>query len=94
MKKMKIEDKLALDIFHTDEENSHIDVDRDYTDYTEIRKLLLACPAECYKYIDGKMSFSHLGCLECGTCRVISKGKIVKGWNHPIGEIGVTYRHG
>ena len=39
MKKMKIEDKLALDIFHTDEENSHIDVDRDYTDYTEIRML-------------------------------------------------------
>ena len=27
MKKMKIEDKLALNIFHVDEENSHIDVD-------------------------------------------------------------------
>jgi len=37
---MKIEDKLALDVFHVDEENPHIDVDTDYTDETEIRKLL------------------------------------------------------
>ena len=94
MKKMKIEDKLALDVFHVDEENPHIDVDTDYTDETEIRKLLLACPAECYKFIDGKFSFSHLGCLECGTCRVLSHGKIVKSWKHPIGEVGVTFKQG
>ena len=56
--------------------------------------MLLACPAECYKYIDGKLSFSHLGCLECGTCRVLSHGKIVKSWKHPIGEVGVTFRQG
>ena len=91
MKKMKIEDKLALNIFHVDEENSHIDVDTEFTDEVEIRKLLLACPAECYKFIDGKLSFSHLG---CGTCRVLSHGKIVKSWKHPIGEVGVTFKQG
>ena len=85
MKKMTIEDKLGLNVFHVDEENSHIDVDKNFTDETEIRKLLLACPAEC---------FSHLGCLECGTCRVLSHGKIVKSWKHPIGEVGVTFRQG
>ncbi|AGT43735.1 ferredoxin family protein [Treponema pedis] len=94
MKKMTIEDKLGLDIFHTDEEHSHIDVDKTYTDEKEIKKLLLACPAECYKYINGSLSFSHLGCLECGTCRVLSLGKIVKSWEHPVGEIGVSYRYG
>ncbi len=94
MKKMSIDDKLGLDMFRTDEEESHIQVDLEFTDEAEIRKLLLACPAECYKYIDGKLSFSHLGCLECGTCRVLSHGKIVKSWNHPHGEIGVSFRQG
>ena len=51
MKKMKIEDKLALNVFHVDEENSHIEVDKTFTDETEIKKLLLACPAECYKIL-------------------------------------------
>lgn len=94
MKKMTIDDKLGLDIFHTDEENSHIEVDLTCTDMDEIKKLLLACPAECYKYIDGKLSFSHLGCLECGTCRVLSHDKIVKAWHHPQSGIGVSYRQG
>jgi len=48
MKKMTIEDKLGLNVFHVDEENSHIDVDKNFTDETEIKKLLLACSAECF----------------------------------------------
>lgn len=94
MKKMSIDDKLGLDLFHTDEEESHIQVDLDCTDEAEIQKLLLACPAECYKYIGGKLSFSHLGCLECGTCRVLSHGRIVKEWRHPQSGVGVTFRQG
>ncbi len=56
MKKMSIDDKLGLDLFHTDEEESHIQVDLDCTDEAEIKKLLLACPAECYKSV----SYTHL----------------------------------
>ena len=94
MKKMSIDDKLALDLFRTDEEHPHIIVDLNYKDEEEIRKLVLACPAKCYKYDEGIFSFSYLGCLECGTCRVLSRDKIVKEWNHPHGEIGVQYRQG
>lgn len=94
MKKMTVDDKLGLNVFHTDEEVSHIDVDLEYADEAEIKKLLLACPAECYKYIDNRLTFSHLGCLECGTCRVFSFGKIVKQWKHPEGGIGISYRRG
>ena len=94
MSKMSVDDKLGRDVFHTDEVNSHIDVDLDYKDQEEIQKLLYACPGECYKQIDGKFTFSHLGCLECGTCRVLSHGKIVKDWHYPHGEIGVTFRQG
>ncbi len=92
MKKLTIEDKLGLDVFHTDEVNAHIEVDLESTDMEEIRKLVLACPAKCYKYEDEKFSFSYLGCLECGTCRVLSHDKLIKSWNHPHGEIGVTYK--
>ena len=94
MRKMSMDDRLGLNAFHTDEENPHIDVDLEFKDEAEIKKLLLACPAECYKYIDGKIVFSWLGCLECGTCRVLSHGKIVKGWHHPAGGVGVQYRQG
>lgn len=94
MARMTIDDKLGLNVFHTDEVHSHIEVDTEYSDEAEIRKLVLACPAECYKYIDGKLTFSWLGCLECGTCRVLSKGKIVKDWNHPTAGIGVQFRQG
>ncbi len=94
MKKLTMEDKLALNVFHSDEEYSHIDVDLNCTDKDEINKLLIACPAECYKLIDGTFAFSHLGCLECGTCRVISHGRIVKSWNYPSDGAGVTFRQG
>ena len=94
MKKMSVDDKLALDLFHTDEEESHIQVDLDYGDEAEIRKLLLGCPAECYKWIDGKLTFSHLGCLECGTCRILSHGKVVQEWRHPQSGVGVSFRQG
>ena len=94
MRKMTVEDKLGLDVFHTDEENSHIQVNTAITDEEEIRKLLLACPAGCYKCMDGKLTFSWLGCLECGTCRVLSGGKIVEDWHYPAGGAGVQYRMG
>ena len=44
MRKMTVDDKLGLDLFHTDEEYSHIKVDLTCTDMDEINKLLLACP--------------------------------------------------
>ncbi len=38
MKKMSVEDKLGTNVFHTDEVNSHIDVDKAYPDKEEIMK--------------------------------------------------------
>ena len=92
---MTIEDKLGVDKFHTDEINSHIEVDQESTDMEEIQKVIKACPAGLYKLDDeNHLLFDHLGCLECGTCRVLSKGKIVKDWEYPIGTKGIEYRMG
>ena len=107
MAKMSVDDKLGLDLFHTDEHNPHITVNEDYDDMEEIRKVLLAyddmeeirkvllaCPAGLYHYENGKVTFSHEGCLECGTCRVLSIDKVVKSWDHPMGGAGVQFRQG
>ncbi|WP_301860568.1 4Fe-4S dicluster domain-containing protein [uncultured Megasphaera sp.] len=94
MAKMSVDDKLGVVKFVTDEHESHIEINEDYHDEAEIRRLVMACPAELYKYTDGKLVFNHEGCLECGTCRVISIGKGVKSWTHPKGAMGVEYHHG
>jgi ferredoxin-like protein FixX len=57
MAKMSVDDKLGLDLFHTDEHNPHITVNEDYDDMEEIRKVLLACPAGLYHYENGKVTF-------------------------------------
>ena len=74
MAKMSVDDKLGFDKFVTDEHESHIQINEDYHDEAEIKRLVMACPANLYHYDDGKLVFSHEGCLECGTCRVISGG--------------------
>ena len=92
---MTIEDKLGLDRFHTDELNSHIQVDKENPDPEQVEILRKACPAGLYKVTEaGKLTYDHLGCLECGTCRVLSGGKVVKGWDYPLGSFGVEFRLG
>jgi ferredoxin like protein len=94
MARMSIDDKLGLDKFNTDEHNPHITINEDFADEAEIQRLVKACPANLYKYDDGKLVFSHEGCLECGTCRVLSGGKAVKSWAHPKAGYGVEFHKG
>ena len=93
-KKVPVDDKLGYNRFNTDESYAHIEINEDFKDEAEIRKVVLACPAELYKYENGELTFNHEGCPECGTCRVVSGGKVVKMWNHPYGGAGVTYMQG
>jgi len=94
-KGMSIDDKLGFNRFIADEHNAHIILNEDYKDAAEIQRLIKACPAALYRLEeDGRLSFNHEGCLECGTCRVISGGKVIKSWNHPEGGMGIEYRLG
>ena len=94
MKKMSVDDKLGLNKFYPDEHNPHIEIDPDFTDEKEIMRVVKACPAELYKYENGKVIFNHEGCLECGTCRVVSGGKVLRVWHYPVGSMGIEYRQG
>ncbi len=94
MAKLSVDDKLGFTKFYTDEHNPHITIQDNDPDEEEIKRLVLACPAGLYRYEGGKAIFSHEGCLECGTCRVLSGGKVVKSWDYPAGGSGVEYRQG
>lgn len=53
MAKMSVDDKLGFDKFVTDEHESHIQINEDYHDEAEIKRLVMACPANLYHYDDG-----------------------------------------
>jgi ferredoxin-like protein FixX len=93
---MSIADKLALDKFYVDEDNAHIEIDKDYPDLGEKQKLVKACPAGLYSLDeDGHtLNFDYAGCLECGTCRILALGTVIKKWEYPTGTFGVEYRMG
>lgn len=95
MEKLTIEEKLGRNRFKPDEANSHIQINKEPGQQEELRRLCLACPAGLYKINEaGVLQFDHLGCLECGTCRVLSSGRIIKTWNYPLGGFGISFRDG
>lgn len=90
---MTIDDKLGLNKFDVDAE-PHIKVNEECTDQKLLERIVLACPAKLYSLDTGKFRISYEGCLECGTCRVLSQGKALNSWNHPHGGCGVLYKQG
>lgn len=90
-----IEEKLGVNKYFVDEGNAHIEIDPSYPDMKEKMKLINACPAGLYKFNEDKtLSFDYAGCLECGTCRVLCLGTVVKKWEFPEGTMGVEFRKG
>lgn len=91
---MTIEDKLGLNKFSVDS-TPHIQIDENCADQNLKERLVMACPAKLYKLReDNTVEFNYEGCLECGTCRVLTGGRIVKSWDHPIGGMGVAFKKG
>ena len=91
---MSIDDKLGCNKFHPDDNYAHIELNEECRDMAAIKRVVMACPAQLYRLDNGKLSFNYEGCLECGTCRVVGGGTVLKGWNHPMGGMGVEFRMG
>lgn len=52
------------------------------------------CPAHNYTVeSEGSVQLSWVGCLECGTCRIICPAANIE-WTYPRGGFGVAYRFG
>ena len=92
---ISVEEKLGVNKFFVDEENAHIEIDAAYPDLKEKMKLVNACPAGLYKLNENEtLSFDYAGCLECGTCRILCLGTVIKKWDYPEGTMGVEFRVG
>ena len=94
MARMALDNKLGTNRFYIDGKHPHITIDNSYKGETKIIQLTMACPAGLYQYEDMKIIFNHEGCLECGTCRVLSNGKVVKTWSYPTGGKGIEFMQG
>jgi ferredoxin like protein len=92
MKPATIEDKLAVNKYDIDKER-HIHILEDICDTCEGHMCLYTCPADCFKFRDGHMTFSHEGCLECGSCRIVCDKKAVE-WALPRAGFGICYLYG
>ena len=89
---MTIEEKLALNKYEKAEE-PHITPDKDACGRCALQPCLFACPAGCFVSRDGHITFSHEGCLECGSCRVVCPDVHLR-WDYPPGGCGICYQYG
>ena len=95
---VNVDETLSVNKYEVDEETPHIELAEDdgseaYNE--EFLKLVRVCPAALYKIDeDGAKSFDYAGCLECGTCRIVCEGTIVRKWENPQPTMGVEYRFG
>ena len=93
--KVNVAEKLGVNKYTTDEHHAHIKINKEYPDKAEFDRVIRVCPAALYSEDEnGTRYFDYLGCLECGTCRVLSESKVVESWNFPYGTFGIQYRFG
>ncbi len=95
MKRMSIPQRLNVNRYELDEEESHIEVNQELAKATGTGKRIVAvCPAHVYaEEADGTISVEYAACLECGTClAVASPGALT--WHYPRGGMGIQFREG
>jgi ferredoxin-like protein FixX len=91
---VNVDEYLGLNKYQVDEGHAHI-VLAENPDPDEFGALIRVCPAGLYKLGEvNELTFDYAGCLECGTCRIVAGGGIVKNWEYPQPTMGVEYRYG
>lgn len=91
----RIEEKLFQNRYVVDAGRPHIKVRSHETPSAELRALVGICPAGCYVETDkGTVEIVADGCMECGTCRVVTQKTGEIEWNYPRGGFGVAFKFG
>jgi ferredoxin like protein len=94
---LNLNEKLASNVFRVNAKQPHITLKPNLDDAAQsaiVNTLIAACPAGLYRLQNDRLICRFEGCLECGTCRVLSSGKVVKSCKYPDGGVGVEYRQG
>lgn len=92
MSSTRIEDKLAVNKYDFDTE-VHISINKEICQLCRHHHCLYACPAGCYTELEGHVTYSYEGCLECGSCFTACDEKAIE-WNLPRGGLGISYQYG
>jgi ferredoxin like protein len=91
----RVEDKLYYNRYVVDSGRPHITVKPHTTPSPALLTLTTACPAHCYALNDsGQVEITPDGCLECGTCRVVTAKTGDIEWSYPRGGFGVLFKFG
>ncbi|GAB4358702.1 MAG: ferredoxin family protein [Oricola sp.] len=92
---MKVEEKLFHNRYLVDAGRPHIKVLPHDKPSKALLSLTHICPAGCYSENEkGQVEISPDGCMECGTCRVVTQGTGEIEWNYPRGGFGLLYKFG
>lgn len=100
MKRMNMDDRLAATRFDSDDVNAHIVIDKEACRTCTHKACTYSCPAERYKWDDDNdvMTFDHVGCLECGNCRLVcerlNERRPGYDWNYPNHGKGFLAKEG
>ncbi len=90
-----VPERLNVNVYNLDEEESHIEVNQEVARRTGTGKLIVrVCPAHVYsEEADGTISVEYAACLECGTCLAVAAPGALT-WHYPRGGFGIAYREG
>lgn len=92
---IKVEEKLFQNRYMVDAGRPHIKVRPHEVPSKELLSLTHTCPAGCYAVNDrGQVEISADGCVECGTCRVLTAATGEVEWNYPRGGYGILFKFG
>ncbi|HYP63649.1 MAG TPA: ferredoxin family protein [Acidocella sp.] len=91
----KVEEKLFQNRYLVDAGRPHITIKAGDTPSAALRSLVTTCPAGCYSLTDkGQVEIAADGCMECGTCRVVTAKTGEIEWHYPRGGYGILYKFG
>ena len=92
---IKGEEKLFQNRYLVNAGRPHIKVRPHEKPSKALLSLTNTCPGGCYAVNDkGQVEITVDGCLECGTCRVVTAKTGEVEWNYPRGGFGVLYKFG
>ena len=92
---VKVEEKLFQNRYLVDAGRPHIRIKPHDTPSKGLLAMTHLCPAGCYSLGDGgQVEISADGCVECGTCRIVTTATGEIEWNYPRGGFGVLYKFG
>ena len=95
LKAAKVEEKLFQNRYLVDAGRPHIKVKPHQTPSKGLASLVTLCPAGCYSRAEsGQVEISSDGCMECGTCRIVTQSTGEIEWSYPRGGFGILYKFG